>query len=262
MVYNAIQMREAIDKLIDRVKSPRFNDNNYFTAINRATDLIVKDRVENIKKKKNYSVQSSQRLRDELYTLVVPPSSMVPTTNITYPSDYYYLLSISASIDGIEAIVRPTTYNERDLLKRNPFKRPKTNKIYYLENATSIDLLIPSGSAVTALAMDYLKTPDVVSIGTETDKINPGAAVLVISSTYTVYDEAVHNGVTYYEGQSFLAVTTALTSGIVILTASIVDSNMPSQLHEDIIGGAAAIMNGTVEDWQKQQSLKIENSES
>lgn len=263
MIYNAIQMREAVDKLIDRVKSPRFNDANYYTAINRAIDFIVKDRVENIKKKKNYSFQSSQRLRDELYTLVMPTFSPIPTGNtIAFPADYKYLLAMGISVDNIETICRPITLNEKALMKRNPFKRPTTNKTYYTEDSSGWQIFIPSGGTITSIDLDYLKLPNVVTIGQENDKIASGVGVLTNATDYIVYEEAVHAGVTYYEGEVFTSSNTNLTSGIVILRATVIDSDMPESLHEEIITGAAAIMNGTVEDWQKQQSLKIDNQES
>lgn len=260
---NAIQLREAVDKLIDRVKSPRFNDANYYTAINRAIDFIVKDRVENIKKKKNYSVQSSQRLRDELYTLVVPTFAPIPSgISIAFPSDYLYLLSLGISVDGTGSICRPVTYNERDLLKRNPFRKPKTNKTYYIEDSAGWNIMIPSGSVITAIALDYMKKPNTVTIGSEDDKIEAGTGVLINATIYMVYDEAVHAGATYYEGETFTSSNINLTSGTVILNSLITNTDMPVQLHEEIITLSAAIMNGTVEDWQKQQSLKIDNSES
>lgn len=256
-------MREAIDKLIDRVKSPRFNDDNYYDAINQAITMMVDDRVENIKKQKKYSFQSTQRLRDELYTLVVPTAAFAPTgITLAFPNDYLYLLAINNVINGTRGICRPTTFNEKELVKRNPFKWPTDEKSYYIENSAGWEFIIATGATFSSCELDYMKKPNVVSIGNENDKINAGAAVLTVGQVYMVYDEAVHNSVTYYEGDTFTAANAVLDSGTVILNSLITSSDMPEKLHEEICRGAGAIMNGTVEDWRKQQSLKLDNQES
>ncbi len=260
---NAIQMREAIDKLIDRTKSPRFNDNNYYEAINQSIKLILNDRVENIKKHKRYSVQSSQRLRNELYTLVPPTVTITPTGNVVaFPPDYFYLLAMQNTVNGDTNVCWPTDFNESGLLERNPFKRPKSYKTYYQENNAGWVISLPLNATFSASLVDYIKLPKTVYIGTDSNKIFAGAGVLTTTSVYIVYDEVVHNGVTYYEGQTFTAANTNLTSGTVILNSIIVNCDLPIILHDEIIRGAGAIMNGTVEDWQKEMDLKNQNKES
>lgn len=260
---NAIQQREAIDKLIDRTKSPRFSDNNYYDAINQAIKLILNDRVENIKKRKKYSVQSSQRLRNELYTLVPPTVTIVPTGSlVAFPTDYFYLLGMTNTINGETESCFPTNHNESGLLERNPFKRPKSYKSYYQENNLGWTISLPAAVTFSASLVDYIKIPKTVFIGYENNKIIAGAVVLVIGSTYIVYDEAVHNGTTYYEGQTFVATATSLTSGTVILNSIIVNCDMPDVLHDEINRGAAQILMGEVEAWNKEMNLKNQNQEA
>ena len=87
---NAVQLRERIDELIDRTKSARFTDKQYYNAINGAITKIVKDRIAPIRVPRKYSVQSAQRVRDELYTLIPAPLTgsiadvaIVSSTNAT-----------------------------------------------------------------------------------------------------------------------------------------------------------------------------------
>ncbi len=259
MVYNAIQMREAIDKLIDRVKSPRFTDNRYYEAINQAIKIILDDRVEPLKVKKDYSVQSTTRLRNELKTLIPPTVTGTIVGNlVSFPADYYYLLAMRNTVNGIKADCKPTTYNEVGTLSRNPFKRPVSDETYYNENNAGWKIELPANASFTVCELDYIKKPAIVSIGNENNKIDD-SGVLAIASNYTVYDEAVHNGTTYYEGSTFVASTPVLTSGTVILTSLITNSDMPEYLHEEIIRLAGHIMEDTVENYNKGQVLLNDN---
>ena len=256
MIYNAIQMREAIDKLIDRVKSPRFTDDRYYEAINQSSKMILDDRVDNNKQQKGYSVQSNEKLRVELGSLV--PPTFIATINgdvVLFPTDYYYLLLIQNTVDGIKNACRPLTYNEKGLINRNPFRKPTSDETYYNENNAGWTIELPVGASFTKSEIDYIKKPAIVTIGTEGNKVYPSSSALLPGTNYTVYNEAIMNGTTYYEGQNFNANSTTLTSGIVIRTALITDSDMPEHLHEDVIRLAAAIMEGTVENYNKQKTL-------
>ena len=255
-------MREAIDKLIDRVKSHSFPDNRYYEAINQAQKIIIDDRVEPLKVKKDYSVQSTERLRNELRSLVRPTvTATIISDTVSYPTDFYYLLLMQNTVNGVKAACKPLTYNEKGVLLRNPFKRPVSDETYYNENNSSWRISLPVGAAFTLCELDYIKKPAVVSIGNENNKIED-TGTLVIGSSYTVYDEAEHNGNTYYEGSSFVAANPVLTSGTVILTSLITDSDMPEYLHEEITRLAAAIMEGTVENYNKKQVLLSDNQSS
>jgi len=257
MNYNAIQMREAIDKLIDRVKSPRFTDDRYYEAINQAQKLILDGRVEPIKVKRDFSFQSSERLRNELRSLVVPTvNGTITGSSVAFPTNFYYLLLMQNTVNGEKNVCKPITFNEKGTLRRNPFKEPISSETYYSEDNASWKIELPINASFTLCEIDYLKNPDVVSIGKEKDKIT---ATLAIGTNYTVYNQAVHAGVTYYEGESFTATSTVLTSGVVIPTSVIVNSDMPEYLHDEIIRLSAAIMNGTVEDYNKQQNLMSTN---
>lgn len=260
-IHNAIQMRVAIDSLIDRVKSPRFTDKRYYEAINQSIKKILDDRTENIKQPKKYSVQSSERLRNELYSLIVNVAPVAGVA-VAFPVDYYYLLELVVTCNGETNVCRALSYNEDGLIERNPFKKARAYKTYFNETSSGWIIKVPTGGVISAIDLSYLKTPNIVSIGQENNKISTGANVLTLGSTYYVYDEAVHNTTTYYEGQTFVAVNTALNSGTVINSANIVNSDMPETLQDEIERLAAAILDGTVQDYVSKQDLKVDNAES
>lgn len=249
-------MREAIDKLIDRVKSPRFHDDNYYEAINQATLLVLNDRVENIKAIVKHAVQLSQRLRDELTSLVVNDTALTVTGIVAeYPADYFYLLRILTDVNGIVSPAKPTTYNEESLLDRNPFKAPTDKYTYYNEGSTGWRMIYPPASTLNSVTLDYLKNPIDVTIGNEGDQLVSGDNLLA-ATDYIVKDKAIIAGVTYYDGDVFrLGVPQSITSGVVILRSTVIDSDMPSKLQDEIIRLSAAIMDGTVEDYQKQNNM-------
>jgi len=187
---------------------------------------------------------------------------LLPVGIIGFPADYYYLLDLVLTVDGETNVCRPLSYNEVGLFDRNPFKKARNYKTYFNETSTGWQIQIPAGSTITGIDLNYLKIPDKVSIGNEDDKISTGAAVLTLGNTYYVYDEAVHATNTYYEGETFVAVNTALNSGIVINATNIINSDMPETLQDEIERLAAAILDGTVQDFTGSQLLKADNQES
>ncbi len=271
---NAIQMKMAIDNLIDRVKSPRFFDGQYYDAINQAIQVILDGRTESIKKPVTYSFQSSQMLRNQLQSLIAPPIIVnnPPTNFIPLPADYYYLTLIQSTVkDNFyltqeKNATRPITYGEEGILDRNPFKKPEIDKTYFNEVAGGWDILLPPNSTYIQYILDYLRKPVQVGIGNAGDKITTGGA-LVIGTDYYVYPDentagAVSGGITYYDGTLFTAANVLLTSGTVIPASAVVNCDMPTVLHDEINRLGAAILSGVLENYLKEQNLKAQNNES
>jgi len=76
---------------------------------------------------------------------------------------------------------------------------------------------------------------------------------------YYVYEDAVYNGNTYYAGEIFTGgATPTLTSGIIISSNVIVDSDLPTNLHEEVCIITAKKLSAVVEDYNKEKSLAIE----
>ena len=255
-------MRQRIDEYIDRTKAARHLDRAYYNAINAATNMILKDRIAPIRIKRKYSIQSTQRVRDELYTLIPAPvtGSTTASAIVAYPADYYYYLQMYITIAGIKNFCSPTTYNEIGPLEENPFSKPSAVKPYFNELATGLKIHWGSTGAVS-FELTYLRQPATVTIGKQSNKILAGGT-LTNAITYLVYEEAVYAAVTYEEGDTITGTGAALTSGIVIETANIVNSDLPVNMHEEICKQAAAIMEGTVEQFNKKQDLSIDVEKS
>ena len=253
-MISTIQLMNEIFNLIDRDGSARFSDEKVIKAINTAIDRIVEDRLGNIKIKKNYSFESIQVVRDQLYTLIPPTLNIVPAGNIVaYPADYNYLLKLSCTIDGETNVARPTSYNAQGLMYENPHSKPTNVKPYFDQNLSGFTIFREedNSGSFTQAQLDYVKNPDVVSIGNESNKISFGAGVLVAGTTYIVYEQSVHNGITYVEGDTFVAANTNLTSGIVIPNSIIVNSNLSIKLQYEVISMAASIMQKSISQFNE-----------
>ena len=255
---NALEMRESIDQKLDRTKSARYSDAAYYAAINRSQTNILKERVEPIRTKGNYAVQSTERIRAELYTLIPAPATGVPVSNVvSLPTDYYYYLMMYVTLAGVSQRCKAVSYNED--VDANPFKKSSAVKPYFNEFTGGLRILSGTSTA-SAYSLTYIKNPAVVSIGFERDKIIAGTVLAVL--VYYVYEEAVFNGVTYYPGETFTGSALALTSGIIIPTAKVVNSDFPVNMHEEICTLAAAFMEGTVEDYNKKAMLDSDAEKS
>jgi hypothetical protein len=255
---NIIQMMERIDFYNDRYKSARFADSNYMDAINASVNSLFKDKTDNKKLFRRYSFQSNEQVRRELYTLI-KTSTIVPTANknVVYPVDFYYFGNMYTTVDGNVVYCKPTNLNEIGPLQVDPFRKPSSKKTYYIENKVGLDVYFGTGT-FTSASLTYLKTPDLVSIGTESDKKYP-ASTLTSGVQYIVYEDCVFNAVTYYTGSIFTAsVTAALTSGIVIPNSVIVNCDLPENVHDEVCKMASEIMNGTIEDYNKSTFLQKE----
>lgn len=255
---NAIQLRERIDELIDRARTSRFTDKNYYNAINGAITTIVKDRIAPIRPPHKYSVQSAQRIRDELYTLIpTPATGSVSGNNVAHPNNYLYYLLLYVTIDGKQQYARPTSYNEIGPLKENVFMKPSAVKPYFNEYTSGIKIEFGSSGTITTYELWYVKNPATVSIGEERDKIIAGTS-LSNGVDYYVYEEAVYNTVTYSPGEVITGTGANLTSGIVIINTKIVNTDLPVNMHEEICYKAASLLSANNEDYNKKSTLDIE----
>jgi len=272
---NAIQMRERIDQYVDRTRTARHEDISYYNAINAAINMILKDRLEPIRLRRKYSVQRTQRIRDELYTLVstTTPTLMVANNLVPFPADYYYFLQLDITISSVIYSASITSYNELGPLKENPFMKPSAVKPYFVETATDLRVYWDDSGLLT-YELIYIKQPALVSIGEERDKISTVVA-LTAATVYYVYEDATYaatvttgtgavvtSGQVLAAGETFTATGANLLTGIVINTAKVVNSDFPVNMHEEICKQAAEIMEGTVEQFAKKQALAVDVEKS
>lgn len=245
---NAIQLKERIDFYMDRSRSPRFTFNQYNLAVRECQmaffDMYRKDEV---------------GIRDNLYTLLETVSPTITTTTTTttytishfnYPSDYHFFNSLNVYVDGELARVLPINGDEINPVLLDSFKRPSNTKVYQKEDATGYSIYRGVGGTCTA-SFTYLKAPSDFYIGNESDLITTGGTVAA-ATNYTAVEESVVSGTTYNPGDTFsVVVPTTLTSGKIIASSILVDSNLPDTVHEDLAKMTAEYMSGAVENFNK-----------
>ena len=247
-------MLERVGELCDIVKTTRRSDREYMNVLNEATELVVSKRIDPIKTKERYSVQSVQRVRDELYTLIPAPATGSPSSDVVpFPANYKSYLLLYVNVGSNKVYCQPVSYNAEGDFQQDPFGKPSDEELYYNERATGLRVFHGS-TALGTYELWYIKNPNVISIGEERDKIVAGGT-LTTSVVYYAYDESVYAGTTYYPGEAITGTGAALTSGTVIINTKIISSELPSALQDEVCNVAAAILAGTMEDYNKKQSL-------
>lgn len=271
---NAIEIKNRIDLYMDTTRNGRFGFIEYNQAVRDAIRKFVDDMYGDIQEKNPYSLQSSQQIRDNLFTLLtntsITPSALpniltnygsVSVNQITNPTDYYELVSMRSLINGISTYINPTTYNQLGPLLEDSFKQPSNTQPYFLDDGTGYQIYISLGGVLTSVNFEYLRKPALFSIGYENLLLNPGI-VLTIGFDYIAVQQSVNNTVTYQPGQLFTAGATNLISGQVILASNTTTCDLPEKVHEQIAKMAAEIMSGNVADYNRAQFVNKEAKES
>ena len=263
---NIIEMIERIKSYNDIVASSRHDWVAYETNIYTAINQIVNDRIESVKKpkqNKNYAFQSIQRLRDELYTIVVKKHSITPTGDIiaigSYPTNLRFIVGVQLVISSSTYIAEALSYNEERMIQRDPYMKPKLTdpyRVYYIESNTGLSCYYGDSGTFTLSYIDYIKIPAKVNVGirwTAADLHNFTIGDIIIATEPTVY-----NAVSYDPGETITIVTGVLqiTSGEVVIGYT--NCDLPEALHEEICKVAAGLFEKTVEDYNKGIILEKE----
>ena len=259
-----IQMHAQIDRKLDFVSNTRFSENEYDQAINEAIEQIVNDRYDNIKKKRNYSAEAIQRVKDELFTLTVEAASLTITNdNGAYPADYKHAYRVVPVIDSVERETEEVSYNQLSEMQRNTYTKPDDDYTKWIQNSTGITIYHGTGT-LNSIFLDYMKQPGKVSAGTIRQHIEQGTGVLAATTAYVVLkDKTVYDGNTYLKGEEFTSTAnTDLTYGKVVAKSNTTDSDLPLTIHKEIVDKAAPIMEGWIEDYQSKQSLEFDANKS
>lgn len=252
---NAIQLKERVDFYLDRSRSSRYSFNEYNIAF-REAQMQLFDQFKSDEK----------GVSENLYTLKTDSTPAVTVSSvgseftinhINYPADYHYFQVLNVYVGGVLAEMADVQENELNRLLQNEFRKPTNKYIYKREDATGWKLYRGLGGSVTA-ELTYLKAPSDFYIGNEADLIDEGTGVLTFATSYTAVEESVHGGVTYNPGDTFTSTSTNLTSGQVILTATLVDSNLPDTVLEDLCKMVANLMSGSSSDFTKAAFVEKE----
>lgn len=245
---NSWAQRERTDFYIDRSRNARFTFYQYAVAYrqvqmwyfdqNKKDEIGIRDNLYSLIKYVNPTITLiSQSLSDNL-----------TINHINYPSDYHYFSSLINRIDGnfIETKTN-LTYNQLSDILIDPFRKPDNERVYTLEDSTGWRIYRGYGGALTN-ELAYLITPSEWSIGTESDLIDEGIGVLTIGVNYTSTSEVVESGIKYQAGDQFNAGSADLTSGQVISSSVLVDSNLPPTVFEEVAARVAYFLLGSVKD--------------
>lgn len=256
---NAIACYNRVMSYLDRSRTSRFT----FDQVNITFRMVQKKIVEFFK-------DEPEEVRKFLYTLKTdanpPPTvttlfttSTYTVSHVNYPSDYYYFQLMNIFVDNVLAEVTPTDDDQLNRLLGNTFTIPTNKYVYQREDATGWKVYRGLGGTPTC-DLTYLKTPSNFYMGNESNLINEGTGVLSLLTNYTAVEESVYNGVTYNPGDTFITNGTLpdLTSGQVILTSILVDSNLPEQVQEKMCWIVAEILSGNISDFNKSMFVEKE----
>lgn len=257
---NIVELHRKMDLRLDRPRSTRYRSDDRDSAINTATQRIIRDRYDNIRNDTGYSFESVQRLRDELRPLITV-ANLTPAGNIlTYPADYLHELLLQVTVDGTQAGSTPTFYDELEEIKKNPFESPDIDHFYHLETGGfNVEVFFGTYGNFTAGTLHYIKQPVPVFRGTTS--ITAGPLVLTVGTLYYVESGPVtHNSVTYQTGQTFTAVNNTLNGpGSVIV---IVNSELPDNMHEELVRVAASVLSGDQMEPARKQIIESDIQKS
>lgn len=265
---NVIKFYNSISLYINETHTSRF----FFEEINRAVNDSIKKKIDRIADavKNDSGIDRIQKFRDELYTLM---SSSVRTVinnttindnvkedHVTFPADYRTFARLSLLIDNSTTYARDTTYGQLGPLLECSFRVPSNKKPYFLEDSTGLLIYRGTSSTISNATLYYVKSPAEFNMGTESQIINYGTAVLTINTTYIAFEVSVYNGITYKQGAEFTTngVLTDLTSGAVILKSNTTTCDLPEKCHPEIAKMAAEILLGTVSAFDNSSFVEKE----
>ncbi len=278
---NIIQILIRTKSHLDTIRSPRFRDDKIENALNSSIKFIVLNRYEDIKKnEKDKNFQGSQKIRDELYTLVktfevssgftvsASGDTLVPVS--MFPSNYWLMAGGSVNISGNPYQLVPLTYDERAVIEKNPFTRPSIDypaEVYRIESSEGVEVIFGSTGTVMSGLFYYMSEPVTISLGEEISSgtIPTGKTIIcymegVINELGAITDSQDPN----YDG-SYLRITLKpgeeyttikqMTIASGIFYQDFVETDLPSILHEEVATRAASELSGNVENYQRVQEL-------
>ena len=239
---NIVQIHERIQRLLDEVATTRFESRDIDSFINGAIENIYRERYDRKRAiNRSDAFQINQRVRDELTMFIKEDDTdnnlslgTDKVLDLSGLTDYRYLLSIKITVGGIDYDLQPTTYDEKNALWKNPFRRARTGtrpKIYYNEQDNGIEIISEFTVAeIQKTTIDYLSDPIPVYFGDEYyDTFFPLPTGLMIS----IRDETVYSTVNYKIGEEFTSSAGSMAAGSGAVH-SFVNPQLPESVHEEL----------------------------
>lgn len=241
---NIIEQIDRVKFWCDRVKSARWSNQRHLVAsLNIATD--------HFHEVLSAEFEQSKIIKASLQPLVVQdaPLSVSGQFIVALPANFHSEISLNLIIAGNRRWSNPKQSISRTKINQNTFRAP--SDAYPVHYTFDGGLRVETGGTLPSSALlTYIAKPTKM-VWNETP-IVAGPAVLTIGQTYYVVTAAVHNAVSYAVGDTFVAITTVLTSGSVYF---IVNCPLADPSHEDVAKYAASVLTGTIEDFDKSLIL-------
>jgi hypothetical protein len=225
---NIVQIHERVKFWVDIVATTRFEpediDNSVNIAIeNKFRESYDQDRLMN----KSDSFQRVQRVRDELGLFVKPiyikndlgdiglsiSGNKISLTDSI--QDYGWLLSIRVKDDSQWYEVYPGTYDRKNIINKNPFRKvrkDKGSKLYYYETEGKWEI-DHNLSSITDAEIYYLAIPPSIQWGTEYDnskEFQIGNKIICLSDV--VFEDVVGTEKNYKIGDEITITSSSKTS--------------------------------------------------
>ncbi len=245
---NAWVNREHVDLYLDRTRNARFSFHEYAVAFREVQNWFF-----------DKNCADDKKVKDNLYTLLSTATPTITTigtpslvddltvNHINYPSDFHYFSTLLNYIGGRIIDTKPLSYANISNILQDAFRKPSNERCYYLEDSTGWKIYRGYGGAYTN-SLTYLVAPSEWSIGTESDLIDAGLTVLSLGINYTATEDSVSAGINYQAGEQFNATSTTLTSGQVLPSSVLVDSNFPDSAQPEICRLVAMVIQGSVKE--------------
>jgi hypothetical protein len=272
---NILKIHDMVKFWIDEYQSPRQEDAEIDSAIWSAAKQMTEERYDGSRlNHMGDTYDNSQRVRDELYTLVRKTSKLgldAIDLNADFrmlisdlPDDYKYLLAFEITDDDATAAVLLEPWRvveavpidwKRDWLIRNPYRKPKATgpftRDYYEQSATSFQIYT-EGVPERAF-LEYLAEPVENFIGTEhSTSPSPSSTVEAIAAS----DDCTVYGTPYAYGTQH-----QISSGSTITGTwqiNIINTDLPDTLHDELAKKAAILLLERVDLVQKAQLFQQE----
>lgn len=254
---NSIQTLTRVQFYCDVTRNARYERYEIDTAVSDAMRVFIDQIIDDEKNKRSVSKKDPQVASDSLYTLQKRQSAAPVASIALLPTDYYSLLDVYATLNGISKYCRPLDQNKLGPRLDNAFDPPSADAPFYLQQATGFQIYYGT-STITNVDIDYYKVPATFTIGTDSQLINSGAGVLTNATSYIATEVSVHNSITYNVGAQFTSANTNLTSGQVILAANTTPIELPGNTHEIIAKMASSILLGVTSDFPKSQFTQVQ----
>lgn len=258
-------MIRTVQLLLNTTRSPRYDiDLHIVPALNMAQESYIQDMYDDLKRKKRpYSFETFQRIKSSLRTIVVTEKPLVITGTLAkLPDDYRYDVGLNIVISGRKKRYSVnTTFNEDGPASQNAFDRPSVLEPKHLEHGEYIEVKFGGGlETLDEAYLDYVKNPS------EMEVVSPAlvqsSSQLAVDKRYWVLQgSVVFNSKTYTRDMLIEPSAAATFTGTGVLR-EIVDCELPENTHQEICNIAAALLSGTVENYERNKLSRLQAEES